>query len=215
MPANIPSRLDKGVDEMINYHSIETKENNLLYGPGKRLVLFTQGCGLKCPGCSNWRLWERGKGENLDPRELANRCESPDVEGLTLHGGEPTEQTEELLPAVEKIKDMGKSVILLTGREIEELQDDSMQRELLTRCDIVKCGRYVKERQNLFLHFRGSDNQRVIINPEGALKNYQIKDGTNTVLIAFDKENGSINVNGMVDEEMQKLLAEYAELNMA
>jgi len=196
---------------MINYHSIETKENNLLYGPGNRAVLFCQGCGIKCSGCSNSHLWKREEGKKLYRRELIEICAKPDIQGITLHGGEPTEQTEELLPAVKEIKAMRKSVILLTGHEIEQLTDP-LQRELVAHCDIVKCGPYVERKRNLFLHFRGSDNQRVIINPKGALKDYKVEDGTNTVLVTLDRKDCNINVNGMLDSEMEELLREYAAL---
>ena len=199
---------------MIKIHSVIERENNLLYGPGKRAVLFTQGCGLKCPGCNNQHLWKREEGKPLYTRELVDIVKKPEIEGITLHGGEPTEQTEALLPALRELKDAGKNIILFTGHEVERLVTPA-QRELVDHCDIVKCGPYVEKKRNCFLHFRGSDNQRVIINPKGALPNYKVQDGTNTVLVELDKQTCSLNVNGMLDEEMYKLLNEYAKLNQA
>jgi len=196
---------------MISHHSLDIKQNNLLYGPGKRAVLFTQGCGLKCPGCNNQHLWKREEGKPLYTRQITELCADSDIDGITLHGGEPTEQAEELLPAVKEIKDMGKNVILFTGRKVEQLATPA-QRELADISDIVKYGPYIEAEQDLYLHFRGSKNQKVCINPKGALKNYEIQDGTNTVLLTVN-EDGSITVNGMPDAEMYKLLEEYTQGN--
>jgi|GEM_PF-1305168 len=199
---------------MIAVHSIEEKENNSLYGPGKRAVLFTQGCKLKCPGCNNSHLWKREEGKLLYTREIVGNLKKPEIQGVTIHGGEPTEQAEGLLPVVRELKDAGKDIILFTGHEIEQLTTPA-QRELLDYCDIVKCGPFIEKRLNRFLHFRGSDNQRIIINPKGALRDYTYKDGTHTVMVTLDRENGTMGINGMLDPEMEALLRDYAELNNA
>ena len=75
---------------MINIHRYEVVENEHLYGPGKRLLLFTQGCSLRCKGCTNQHLWEFGKGVDVTIEEILNQC--TDLDGLTLHGGEPLDQ---------------------------------------------------------------------------------------------------------------------------
>ena len=72
---------------MINIHRYEVVENEHLYGPGKRLLLFTQGCSLRCKGCTNQHLWEFGKGIDVTIEEILNQCN--DLDGITLHGGEP------------------------------------------------------------------------------------------------------------------------------
>jgi len=59
-------------------------------GPGIRFVLWAQGCLLRCPGCHNpqfqpfvSRIW-------LHVETLAHIVlQVPDIEGLTLVGGEP------------------------------------------------------------------------------------------------------------------------------
>ena len=70
---------------MINYASYVYEENEHLYGPGKRLLLFTQGCSLRCKGCVNQHLWEFGAGRNITAQEILQLC--VDIEGITLHGG--------------------------------------------------------------------------------------------------------------------------------
>jgi anaerobic ribonucleoside-triphosphate reductase activating protein len=191
---------------MIKYHSVSVEENDLLYGPGKRLVIWVQGCSIHCDGCTNEHLWDMSQGKGLSAEELAAMCLDSKValDGITLHGGEPTEQFKELMPAIVRIKAAGKSVILFTGYEIEELTSPE-QKEFLSLCDIIICGRFDITKLNRYLHFRGSDNQRVIINSK-RFKNYRIKDGQNTVLLQVDS-NGEIACKGFPDEDMTELLS--------
>lgn len=87
---------------MIKYDSFIIVENEHLYGPGKRLVLFMQGCSLRCPGCVNEHLWDFSEGKKISITNLVGLCH--DLDGITLHGGEPLDQSEELLTLVKKIK---------------------------------------------------------------------------------------------------------------
>ena len=98
---------------MINYKTYSYEENEHLYGPGKRLLLFTQGCSLHCKGCVNKHLWQFGVGANITVEEVLGLCQ--DVEGITLHGGEPLDQSEGVLEIVKALKSVGKTVILFTG----------------------------------------------------------------------------------------------------
>ena len=131
---------------MINIHRYEVVENEHLYGPGKRLLLFTQGCSLHCKGCTNQHLWTFGIGKDVTTTEILNQLD--DLEGITLHGGEPLDQAEALDKLIKKIKEQGKSVILFTGYTYKEL--DSIQRQAWLSSDIVISGRYEEEKRNIF-----------------------------------------------------------------
>jgi len=197
---------------MIKYHSYSIEENELLYGSGKRLVLFCQGCNIRCSGCTNQHLWDKTKGKNISYLELVEIIQRHNLDGITLHGGEPIEQAKELLPLVKALKTHGKNVILFTGYEIEQL---GKYKSFLNLCDIVKCGSFNQELQNNFLQFRGSSNQRILINKNGAFKDYKIKDGVHTVLLDVN-ENGTVEMRGMVeDEQIKSLMSDLALLNKA
>lgn len=188
---------------MIRYHAVTDEENNQLYGPGKRVVIWTQGCSLRCEGCTNQHLWDRTKGKDITAKELIDICSRDEIDGITLHGGEPIEQLDELFPVVKAIHESNKSVILFTGYEIEELTTDK-QKEFLSLCDLIKCGRFDKAKLNRYLHFRGSDNQRIIIISD-RFKNYKIHDGQNVVLLTITLD-GEVNLKGFPDEVMRDIL---------
>lgn len=189
---------------MINIYRYEIVENEHLYGPGKRLLLFTQGCSLRCKGCTNQHLWEFGKGTNVSIEEILNQCN--DLDGITLHGGEPLDQANVLVELVKKIKERGKTIILFTGYTFNELT--VIQKKVWLLSDIVIAGRYEEEKRNIYLQFRGSINQKVFTH-KGKYKNYKVKDGKTVALLSFN-EDGEMQSRGFRTEELEKLLQEIS-----
>ena len=191
---------------MINYKTYSYEENEHLYGPGKRLLLFTQGCSLHCKGCVNKHLWQFGVGANITVEEVLGLCQ--DVEGITLHGGEPLDQSEGVLEIVKALKNVGKTVILFTGYQYKELSKLS-QKRVWGLSDLVISGRYVESKRNIYLQFRGSTNQRVYRH-QGKYKNYQIKDGKSVAVIRLN-ENGKMQSRGFRNQELEELLQEITK----
>jgi anaerobic ribonucleoside-triphosphate reductase activating protein len=191
---------------MINYKTYSYEENEHLYGPGKRLLLFTQGCSLHCKGCVNKHLWQFGVGANITVEEVLGLCQ--DVEGITLHGGEPLDQSEGVLEIVKVLKSAGKTVILFTGYQYKELSKSS-QKRVWSLSDLVVSGRYIEEKRNIYLQFRGSTNQRVYRH-KGKYKDYQIKDGKSVAIIRLN-ENGEMQSRGFRNQELEELLQEITK----
>ena len=193
---------------MINYKTYSYEENEHLYGPGKRLLLFTQGCSLHCKGCVNKHLWQFGVGANITVEEVLELCQ--DVEGITLHGGEPLDQSEGVLEIVKALKSVGKTVILFTGYQYKELSKSS-QKRVWSLSDLVVSGRYIEEKRNIYLQFRGSTNQRVYRH-KGKYKDYQIKDGKSVAVIRLN-ENGEMQSRGFRTDDLAQLLNEISKDN--
>lgn len=90
-------------------HSIETM--GLLDGPGIRVVIFLQGCGLRCLYCHNPDTWEFSEGTEMSSEELIKKIVryKPYFErskgGVTFSGGEPILQKEFLIDILKKCKE--------------------------------------------------------------------------------------------------------------
>lgn len=190
---------------MINYHSYSYEKNEHLYGPGKRLLLFCQGCSIRCNGCVNKHLWNFGDGYNISTQEIVALCK--DTEGITFHGGEPLDQSEGVAEIVKALKCDGKTVILFTGYNYNQLTLPS-QRYVWKHSDIVVAGRYEESKRDIYLQFRGSTNQRIYTH-KGKYKDYKINDGQSVSILRVD-EKGNLKLRGFQSEELKKLFADLS-----
>lgn len=102
-------------------HSIETM--GLVDGPGVRVVVFMQGCALRCQYCHNPDTWI-DKGEEtleLTPEELVNRIArfrayfERSGGGVTFSGGDPLRQPEFLKECLRLCKEKGIHTTLDTS----------------------------------------------------------------------------------------------------
>lgn len=135
-----------------------------IYGPGKRFVVWVQGCDLKCPGCWNQGMWAFEEKKLYTPEELAALVnKESDIEGVTILGGEPLYQSKAILSFAKLIKDTGHSLMLYTGFEMDEIKDDH-SKALIACSDIVVFGRYLEELRSISLKWRGSSNQKICFN---------------------------------------------------
>ncbi|XMB65944.1 4Fe-4S single cluster domain-containing protein [Mycoplasmatota bacterium zrk1] len=187
---------------MIYYESYSIEENEMLYGPGKRLVLWVRGCSVKCPGCINETLWKRDFSKTLTIDFLLNLCDEESVDGVTLHGGEPLDQSEELFSLAKELRVMGRTVILFTGYLYKELSI-KWQRLLWSVSDIVVAGKFVESKKNIYLQFRGSTNQRVYTH-KGKYKDYKLRDGRTTAIISISDE-GEMDIKGFYDYNIDQI----------
>jgi anaerobic ribonucleoside-triphosphate reductase activating protein len=137
-------------------------ERTVAEGPGTRFAVWVQGCTIRCDGCFNPHLWNVRGGAPTDPRELAARAVSAQVEGVTLLGGEPFEQAGPLAAFAEAVRDSGLSVMTFTGHTLEDLRASTEPdiAALLTQTDLLVDGRYLADQPDLARPWVGSTNQR-------------------------------------------------------
>ncbi|GLY47436.1 radical activating enzyme [Lentzea sp. NBRC 102530] len=131
-------------------------------GPGRRLGIWVQGCTLACKGCMSRDTWDAGAGTPLSVDhllELWREAVRAGVDGLTVSGGEPLEQAAALTEFLASVPLEGRDVLLYTGHELGELDDE--QRAVLGHVDAVITGRYVAGEQPGLI-WRGSANQRLV-----------------------------------------------------
>ena len=130
-------------------------EHSTIYGPGIRFVIWTQGCTLACEGCWNKQYWAKNKGIEIQVEHLFERISNTKgIEGITLLGGEPLQQSFAVLNLIKRVKKVGLSVFLYTGYNIEEF--NKIQLECYNLSDIVVSGRYIHSERDTNLRWRGS-----------------------------------------------------------
>ena len=133
-------------------------------GPGKRIGVWFQGCGIQCPGCISKDTWAR-KPANTTVSEVLGICSQHrrDADGLTITGGEPLEQTGGLLALLSGFRGLLSpvaDVLLYSGRSSDEvLQLFSSWPGLV---DAVIAEPYIEEEPQT-RPLLGSDNQRLFM----------------------------------------------------
>ena len=145
----------------MNYADI--KKVDVANGPGVRVSLFVSGCTHACKGCFNSIAWDFNYGKKFTKKEEKQILEllRPDhISGFSVLGGEPLQQDDTLLHFLEKVKKTypQKTIWLYTGYCYEDVKD----REIMKYIDVLVDGKFVEEKKQLNLAFRGSSNQRVI-----------------------------------------------------
>lgn len=107
-------------------HSIESL--GTLDGPGLRMIVFFQGCKLRCLYCHNPDTWKLGTdpdnhtvGKIVKAEELVERAKryktyfKKDKGGITFSGGEPLLQAEFLLDCLKLCKEEGIHTVIDTS----------------------------------------------------------------------------------------------------
>lgn len=155
----------------------DVESESIVDGPGFRFAVYTQGCPHGCPGCHNPQTHDFGAfKQEVDARQLLAMLEaSPLNTGVTLSGGEPLCQAEQLLPFARAVKERGVSLWVYSGYTFEQLMgakpipqeaaehiDLDAARALLEHCDVLVDGRFVETLKSYDAKWRGSTNQRVI-----------------------------------------------------
>ena len=129
-------------------------------GPGNRFVLWTQGCSKGCSECFNPETWSTNIYKELSPTQIFELIKNFEVDGVTISGGDPLEQEDELLELLFLLKEikLPKGIILFTGFTKDEILENPIREECLHYIDVLIDGRYEK---NLKVDFslKGSSNQ--------------------------------------------------------
>lgn len=129
----------------------------------QRMGVWVQGCTLACTGCSSVHTWSAKKGKKVSVNSLIQLAQAQEVQptGLTISGGEPTSQSEEVLKLVRAFREAFPStaVNLFTGLAWFDFYMN--HRSLVDSLDVVIAGPY--NHKFPATPMAGSSNQKVII----------------------------------------------------
>lgn len=137
-------------------------------GPGKRLVLWTRGCSKHCKNCANPELWSTEGAKNRKVKDIVqiikNLMEEEKLSGITISGGDPLEQREEILSLLEELGQITEDILLYTGYRLEELEQIYSKEEmalLKENVTVLIDGPYMDEKNDGMSALRGSANQKI------------------------------------------------------
>lgn len=140
--------------------------DSIVDGSGVRMVVWTQGCLLNCPGCHNKQTHDIDGGYWAEVEDIIQeyRKSCRLHSGITISGGEPFLQARACLELAKGIKSLGKSVWIYTGYTIEKILAEGKEDclNLLHQVDVVVDGPFLINKKHLDLPYRGSSNQRMI-----------------------------------------------------
>lgn len=131
-------------------------------GPNTRFCIWVQGCSIHCKGCANSTMWNKTGGTVYDTLELINLIKSykDKIDGITWLGGEPTEQIKAVTEVSKAVQKMGLSVLVFTGYEYSQLEDNLDFQELIKYVDILIDGKYEQDKVDYSRAWVGSSNQK-------------------------------------------------------
>lgn len=134
-------------------------------GPGLRIGIWVTGCKKNCPGCMSPELQSKEAGRQITVEAILNMLDTVDgrVDGVTISGGEPFLQPDELKSLVRGIRErITEDIIVYSGYTLSELKEQSNQSiaAVLENISVLIDGPYVDE-LNDGMGIRGSSNQNV------------------------------------------------------
>jgi len=166
-------------------------------GPGRRLVIWTAGCSKRCAYCSNPELWEADEAGSISVETLYEMVEGVysrhAVDGITITGGDPLEQLDELLELVKRLKALCEDILVYTGFTIKELKQKlspEQMAELMENVGVLIDGKYIHALNHSTAALRGSVNQKLFFFDEKLRERYgRYMSGGRTIKNVFYKNS--------------------------
>ena len=138
----------------IRLHHTQVSRGN---GPGVRFTVWTQGCGLACPGCFNEPTHPAGGGFMVDVPDLAKQImDQPNIDGVTISGGEPLDQADAIFALLEQVSLSSPRLtwVLYTGYTHKEILANPERTRVVAAVDLTLAGRYQRAASHPYLRKR-------------------------------------------------------------
>jgi len=151
-------------------------KESIVDGTGIRYVVFAQGCPHACKGCHNEAALDFSGGYDYEIEKILSEIKINTLfSGVTFSGGEPFCQPKAFLELADELVKKEVNIWVYTGYTYEELLElakkDEDIKNLMERIDVLVDGRFVLEKRDIALNFKGSANQRCIDMKATAEKN--------------------------------------------
>lgn len=182
-------------------------------GPGNRVAIWVAGCHHYCEKCANPELWEQHTFQKITPKKMAAAIratvKNEDLK-LTITGGEPMDQAEEISEMITLLKDLYENtgtemeILIYTGYRLEELPENAAVQKLLSQIDVLIDGEYVDTLNDNQVVLRGSSNQRIHYFNKEVQPHYEtyLSEGRKIQNFIYDYKTVSVGIHnrGVVSE---------------
>jgi len=184
-------------------------------GPGKRIAIWVAGCTKHCKSCANPELWEKESFPDMSVADLKQalcmlyeKTNEP-VDGITISGGEPFEQAEELLELITFLKEKTEDILIFTGKTKEELMQEEPAALVLSEIAVLVDGEYIEE-ENYGEVLRGSKNQKIHIQNTAFAEKYNayLKENEGKHLVENFQTNTGVIAVGIHKKDFKVKLEE-------
>ena len=151
----------------MNYSDV--KPNDSINGEGVCVSLFVSGCTNHCEDCFNKETWDFNYGKKFTNKDMNYILECIPKNGImrnfSILGGDPLHK-KNLLTVLEILKEVKEkypdiTTYVWTGYLFEDLCK-GYGIEIFKNIDVLIDGKFEKDKKDLTLLLRGSNNQRII-----------------------------------------------------
>jgi anaerobic ribonucleoside-triphosphate reductase activating protein len=149
-------------------------------GPGKRMIIWLQGCSLAedgnaCYKCISKDLWDKTLGTEQDVEvfgdEIMEVINNQSIDGITISGGEPTDQSEQLEMLHRQLSSSPKlDWLIFTYKTKDQLHEENTY--LYDNFDAFVCGKYNYSLSSS-TPLLASSNQELVLNTILARNRYK------------------------------------------
>jgi len=173
-------------------------------GPGERLVIWTIGCSKHCHKCANPELWHENPDKNIDVFELVGiikqATDNRTIDGVTITGGDPFEQIEELNKLLSFFREITDDVLVYTGYTTEEAKtvlSESEWETMKQHTSVLIDGAYIDDLNDNECVLRGSSNQNIIYFDEAKKELYSayLKKGRSVQNMFYNEKMISVGIH--------------------
>ncbi len=185
-------------------------------GEGKRIGIWVQGCNLGCKGCVNQTLWNTQGGKSISVVDVFNWVASiqNDFNGVTISGGEPFQQYEQLIAFLYLVKTKTKlSVHCFSGYYLYELIELFPDKLFQKYIDTLIDGRYI-EAQHENSNLKGSTNQTHYRFIDGLAVKEGKREVSNKMSLKVGRDNQIYMAGIPKKNELQKLCNELSSVGI-
>ena len=186
-------------------------------GPGRRVGVWLQGCFIRCKGCISPENQPFDDVYSMSISETAAQilsyADAYGCDGITISGGEPFDQAEELLPLLQKLQKIGHTdVLVYTGYAKEKILREHPG--IIEHIAALIDGEF-----KLGLHteavWKGSENQTLTIFRHEFAPKYESWAAERKGKLQLVRKNGEIRLIGIPrQEDLPVLLAKIGETSV-